>query len=500
MLKLFGRDLRLSAAAAAALAIVAVPAFLVGARDGASAAAGGQESGNAARWPCFVEGVGARAECHRIEVPEDWTKPDGRKVALHVAVLPAAAPSKDGSALFILAGGPGQAATHYGDLISREFERVRASRPIILMDQRGTGASNGLRCAFEGGNPLDADQEASDQELQACKAKWGGTALQNYTTLDTVRDMDAVRARLGFEKLDLWGASWGTRTALLYMRAHPERVRSAVIDGVTGPNQALFLEEARYAQAAFNRLFDDCEKDGACNTAFPGLRQRAMQRLSQEAPAPMTYVATDGKPVTATMPQDMLRQVVRGALYAPESAALLPYALDRLIGGDGSPIMALAGSAIGMNRETMFHGALFSSLCAEELPRAPAAQAQQAGAGTFARETFYKGFAKGCQGWPVKPLPANYAAPVTANVPVLLLSGALDPVTPPASAQKVAQHLPRAWHIVVPASGHNVSAMPCAGRVLAEFYKAADGAALDATCLTRRKRPPFMVSPFGPKA
>ncbi|HEY0044061.1 MAG TPA: alpha/beta hydrolase, partial [Allosphingosinicella sp.] len=441
-----------------------------------------------------------RAECHRIEVPEDWAKPGGRKVALHVAVLPAAAPSKDGSALFILAGGPGQAATHYGDLISREFERVRATRPIILMDQRGTGASNGLRCGFEGANPLEADPETSIRELQACRAKWGGTALQHYTTLDTVRDMDAVRERLGYAQLDLWGASWGTRTALLYMRAFPEKVRSAVIDGVTGPNQSLFLEEARYAQAAFDKLFDDCEKDASCNSAFPGLRQRAMQRLEQEAPVAMDYVGPDGKLVTATMPQDMLRQVVRGALYAPESAAMVPYALDRLTKGDGSPIMALAGGSMGLNRETMFHGALFSSLCAEELPRAPAAQAAKAGAGTFARDTFYKGIADGCRGWPVKPLPAGYAAPVRTNVPVLLLSGALDPVTPPASAQKVAQFLPRAWHIVVPASGHNVSAIPCAGRVLAAFYKAADGSKLDPTCLTRRKRPPFMVSPLGPKA
>jgi pimeloyl-ACP methyl ester carboxylesterase len=162
--------------------------------------------------------------------------------------------------------------------------------------------------------------------------------------------------------------------------------------------------------------------------------------------------------------------------------------------------MAMANSASGLIRETMFHGATFSSLCAEELPRVSPEAAQRASAGSFAGTSFYRAWAEGCSDWPVKPLPAGYDAPVKADVPVLLLSGGLDPVTPPDSARAVQAHLPRAWHIVAPWSGHNVTVMPCAGRVIADFIERADGASLDASCLTRRKRPPFMVSPLGPKA
>jgi pimeloyl-ACP methyl ester carboxylesterase len=179
---------------------------------------------------------------------------------------------------------------------------------------------------------------------------------------------------------------------------------------------------------------------------------------------------------------------------------LLPYALNRLLGGDGTPLLAMAQSASGLNRETMFHGVTFSSLCAEEMPRVTPAAAQQAAAGTFAKDSFYRAWAEGCATWPRKPIPAGYAEPVRTNIPVLLLSGALDPVTPPSSAEAVKRHLPRAWHIVAPGSGHNVTPMPCAGRLIARFIEEADGAELDATCLTKRGRPPFQIGPLGPGA
>lgn len=450
--------------------------------------------------PCYVEGVSSRAACYDIAVPEDWDHPDGKHISLNVAVLPATGVNRDDSALFLLAGGPGQAATQYGDLIAKELDRVRASRPIILMDQRGTGGSNGLKCAFGGTSIADVQSSASTAALQACRRRWSKIALQHYATPDVVRDIEAVRKRLGYARLDLWGASWGTRTALLYMRQYPKHVRTAVLDGVTGPNTPLFRNEALYAQAALDALFTDCAADKACAAAFPGLGERVMARLREDVPQPVRTVGADGQAATMMLDPDMLRQIVRGALYAPESAARLPFALDRLLSGDATPLMAMANSAVGLNRETMFHGATFSALCAEELPRVSAEEARTASANTFARDSFYKAWAGGCAGWPVKPLPAGYAAPVTTDIPVLLLSGALDPVTPPASAEAVKADLPRAWHVVAPASGHNVTAMPCAGRVIAQFVRNGSGASLDASCLSGRKRPPFMVSALGPKA
>jgi pimeloyl-ACP methyl ester carboxylesterase len=463
-----------------------------------TAGAGSRVEQNAAAVPCFIEGVSSRAKCYRINVPEDWSASSGKQLALNVAVLPATGVAKDDSALFVLAGGPGQAATHYGALLTKELDRVRATRPVILMDQRGTGGSNGLRCIDEGAAATTVTAEPD--AIQKCRRGWSGTALQHYTTRDVVRDMEAVRSSLGYEQLDLWGASWGTRTALLYMRAFPERVRTAVLDGVTGPSGTLFENEAPFAQQALEALFQDCEKDVPCRSAFPDLRQRASGWLQKDAPQEIRYLTADGQFTTASMDPLLLKQIVRGALYSPDVASRLPFALDRLTRGDATALLAIAQGTTSLNRETMFHGATFSSLCAEELPRISKEEVQRSGAGTFVGDDYYRIWASGCAGWPTKPLPKDYAAPVTTNVPVLLLSGALDPVTPPASAEAVKAHLPRAWHVIAPYAGHNVTSVPCAGRVIAEFIRSADGSRLDASCITKRKRPPFMVSPLGPTA
>jgi pimeloyl-ACP methyl ester carboxylesterase len=448
--------------------------------------------------PCFVEDMSSRAKCYRIKVPEDWAAPSGRQLVLNVAVLPATGVTKDQSALFVLAGGPGQAATHYGALLTKELDRVRATRPVILMDQRGTGASNGLRCIDE--RPFGTAVTTESEIFRKCREGWSKTALQHYTTPDVVRDIDSVRQALGFDSLDLWGASWGTRTALLYMRSFPGRVRTAVLDGVTGPNQSLFAKEARYAQQSLDSLFSACESDRPCRNAFPDLRQRASGWLRGDAPKNVQYVAADGRIASGPLDPSLLRQIVRGALYSPDSAARLPFALDRLTRGDATALVAIANGAASLNRETMFHGATFSSLCAEEIPRIGKADVERASAGTFVGSGYYSLWAGVCEGWPVKPLPRGYAEPVTSDVPVLLLSGALDPVTPPGSAESVKAHLPRAWHIVAPYAGHNVTSVPCAGRVIAEFIRRGDGSRLDASCITKRKRPPFMVSPLGPAA
>lgn len=454
--------------------------------------------------PCFIEGVSSQAKCYRIDVPEDWaassssSSSSGKQLALNVAILPATGVGKDNSALFVLAGGPGQAATHYGALLTKELDRIRATRPVILMDQRGTGDSNGLRCIDE--RLFGTAVTAGPEVFQKCRQGWSKSALQHYTTPDVVRDVEAVRQALGYDTLDLWGASWGTRTALLYMRSFPGRVRTAVLDGVTGPHQSLFASEARYAQAALDALFRDCENDRPCRSAFPDLRRRASEWLHQGTPKNVQYLAADGKITSGPLDPLLLKQIVRGALYSPDSAARLPFALDRMTRGDATALLAIANGATSLNRDTMFHGATFASLCAEELPRIDKADVERASAGTFVGSGFYEIWADGCEGWPIKPLPQGYGAPVTTNVPVLMLSGALDPVTPPGSAEPVKAHLPRAWHIVAPYAGHNVTSVPCAGRVIAEFIRKADGSGLDSSCITKRKRPPFMVSPLGPTA
>jgi pimeloyl-ACP methyl ester carboxylesterase len=185
--------------------------------------------------PCEGYGSEDRAECGTITVLEDRSKLNGRKISLNVLILRAESP--DGSApLFLLAGGPGQGATDLAGLAFGPYAGVRKSRDVVLVDQRGTGASNRLDCP----NDSDADPQAAfgglfdPEQIAACAETASQHAdLRLYGTSHVVADLDEVRDQLGYERVVLWGGSGGTRTALVWLRDHPDRVEAIAIDGVT---------------------------------------------------------------------------------------------------------------------------------------------------------------------------------------------------------------------------------------------------------------------------
>jgi len=487
MLRLF-RSMMASGAALAALgAAVSAPAGAVTARTTPTATL-------TATVPCHVAGVPDLAVCHTIRVPEDRSRPEGRTIDLRVAVLPATG-RRDG-AFYMFAGGPGQAAGQMGSLVGAALDGVRRNRDIVLMDQRGTGASAPLSCDPGTTEPsFTLELEPMLATVAACRAGWDAD-LRRYSTLDVVEDVEAVRTVLGHGPIDVWGGSWGTRTALLYMRAYPAAVRSAVLDAVTPPNLPLLPAEPAFSQAALDALFRDCAADTACAAAFPDLGARFTEWLGTLGPdATLDAVSAEtGAIVPIAAAPVGLSQGIRGALYSPAAAARLPHALDRAIRGDATAMLPLTTGSAAVVRDTMFLGATLSGMCREEVPRLATTPLSQG----FTGDGWSGFWAALCADWPVDPLPDGYADPVTVDVPVLLLSGALDPITPPASADAAAAHLPRAWHLTVPKGGHIVSGTPCADDLIAQFVKAASGDGLDASCLTQARRPPFMTGPMGP--
>jgi pimeloyl-ACP methyl ester carboxylesterase len=482
----------------AALALL-VP-FLTLTGTAATASGTGGATGQEGR-PCHLQGVSERTTCHIISVPEDRANPaSGRTVDLHVAILPARVPKPAPTPLFILAGGPGQAAGEFGGLINGLLDRVRETRDIVLMDQRGTGKSGPLRCRF-GRQTLEQsmDPDALTKALEGCRRDWTADPAL-YSTLEVIDDVDAVRSRLGYPQLDLWGGSWGTRTALLYIRAYPDRVRSAVLDGVTPPNSRLLINEPGFSQMALDRVFADCAADGPCSTAFPELGVRFGRWLKERDPAAPLQLIRPDTGAAARLPLDntTIVQTIRGSLYRAESQALLPIALERLLQGDATPLIGLAAAGGSMS-DSMFLGSTLGGLCREELQRSPASDMAAAASG-FTGDSWYRWWSDACRRVTVAPLPAGYDTMVTTDVPVLVLSGRLDPITPPESAEPALAGLKRHWHITVPASGHIVSSFPCANRLITEFIAKADGSDLDSSCLMKRGRPPFVISPTGPRA
>src|SRR5262245_13729738 len=257
------RWLRLGRSLAAALALAAT-----GCGDGGTAPR--TLAPAECRWPLLP----FAPQCGTFDVPENRDEPRGRKITLTVAVLPANTLSPRPDPLFILAGGPGQAATYLGPFAALLLD-VRKDRDIVLVDQRGTGRSSPLDCealkpdeSFKGAFDVDIVARAAD-----CAAELAtrGVDATQYTTAAWVEDLEAVRAALGYSRVNLWGGSYGTRAALEYLRRHPDHVRAMVLDGVAPPSMIVSFDVWPSRDRAIDRIIENCKASEPCRAAHPDL-------------------------------------------------------------------------------------------------------------------------------------------------------------------------------------------------------------------------------------
>ncbi len=450
---------------------------------------------------CYIDNVDTAARCFDLEVPLVWDKPDGRTISLYGAIIPAKTMDAADDPLVILAGGPGQAATTYGALVERAFHKIRERRDIILIDQRGTGGSNALSCEF----PEEFNGEASDAMLQKFGKKCVGEQDVNvryFSSMDVLKDLEHVRSRLGVQQVNLWGGSYGTRLGLLYMKLYPESIRSVILDGVTSPEESVFRQAAKSAEAAWQKLVAACESDNDCAQTHPNLNVRFKALLQQLEAEPVETVlsnAANGKPETIEVGHKWLAEAVRSALYVPSQASIIPFALQRVEQGDYSVFGALAANSAAWASSTMTIGSTLSVLCREDVPTLTRAEAERLGEDSFHGANYYNNWAALCSNWPVLGVPEGYGDPITSDIPTIILSGALDPVTPPAMALVAEKGLRNAQHMIADNAGHNVSAFGCAPDIMADFIKAASPEGLDPACLSDPVRPAFVLTPAGSK-
>jgi pimeloyl-ACP methyl ester carboxylesterase len=424
------------------------------------------------------------ARCGSLEVPENPAKPEGRRIALRVAVLDADAPAARPDAVFVLAGGPGQSITEVYPQIAPAFDRLRRDRDVVLVDQRGTGGSGKLACPGAERPPggFEREDAALAAELAACSRSLPAD-LTRYGTGAFVNDLEAVRAALGYDQVNLVGFSYGTRAALAYARAHPARARTLVLDGVASFEMLVGADFDVDAERALQALFRRCHEDRACQERYPDL-ERDLRALLARLDARPEKVRVR-HPVTAervdiTVDGDAVRQVLLGFLYTAETAALLPPLVAQARQGDLEPLAAqgiLVATDIqaGMSRPLQL-----AVLCAEDVPfyRDPPPGAPPTFLGGGARESMRRL----CAAWPRGTVEPGFRDPVTLRVPALLLSGEADPVTPPRWADVAAGSLPASRRVVLAGQGHGVLARGCLPRVVAAFVAAGSADGLDLAC------------------
>lgn len=450
--------------------------------------------------PCTSDEGPADALCGSLSVFEDRHAHTGRHLALAIVVLPALSDDYRADPLVFLAGGPGQGAARMAPIVHAAFNRIQRHRDIVLIDQRGTGRSHPLNCP-EDRESLQA-VFASDEEAVALLERCLRTLdadVRLYTTPIAMDDLDDAIAYLGYGKVNLYGGSYGTRAGLVFLRQHPARVRSVVLDGVAPTGMRLPLFAARDASRALDKLLADCERQPACDRAYPAVRPQVAALLArlEQAPARVTLThPRSGRPETVAVTARSVANALLSALYAPTTAAMVPMLLDRATHDDFQALLALAFASD--TEENMSVGMQLSVLCSEDAGRIQTSDVAPATDGSLFGRHLIAGQLAACEVWPKGTVPADYAAPVVSDVPALVLSGDLDPVTPPTWGEEVARHLRNGRHLVASATGHGVAATPCGVRVIDDFLERGTVEGLDTSCLTAPRRPPFFLMPSGP--
>jgi len=477
-------------------------ALAVGGLSFAAAATAAEPA--AALSECHVAGFRNGVLCGGLQRPLDPAHAERGRLEIRFVVVPAMARRKLADPVFFLAGGPGQSATALAAQVMGLFGRLNNRRDIVFIDQRGTGTSAPLACKDPEDETL-AEQSETDRQVRLvtqCKAvllrqPWlkGEGDLAFFTTSIAVQDIDAVRQALGAETIDLIGGSYGTRVALEMLRQFPQTIRRTVIDGVAPPDMALPASFSTDNQASFDRLVEACAAEPACARAHPDLKGRFASLLKGLPKQVSARQALSGREETFTLTREMVLGAVRGALYAPALAAALPEAIDTAAGGDYTGLIGLGATQSASRSGRLAIGMHLSVICAEDMPRLASSTDKPGAEFGGASVAMYE---KLCAVWPRGSVPAAfYTLPRSAS-PVLVLSGGIDPVTPPRHGERVARALgPMARHVVVANAGHGVMAIGCMRDVIFRFVDAEDAAgalAVDASCASKIPRPPAFVS------
>ena len=458
--------------------------------------------------PCEVRGLKEKAKCGTLEVFENRVKRTGRKIRLKILVVPATGTDRKNDPLWYIPGGPGSSATNDAPGVLGQFAKIREQRDLVFVDQRGTGGSHGLDCTFYDQNdpqtvfgnifPLN-DVKKCRQELE------GQADLTLYTTPIAMDDFDEVRAALGYDQINLFGGSYGTRASLVYLKRHPKTVRTITLQGVVPSGDYVPFDFARRNERALQGVIDECAADTACNTAFPNLRAELKTVLDRLLQGPVEVEIDTNVPqgpgssntprmTKIKLSRDLAAEAIRYMLYSAGSATRVPLVIHQAALGNFAPVAQFAFRfRVGLVASGS-NGMYLSVTCAEDLPWFKLADAEKLAANTFLGNYRVRQQLEACELWPRAKVDPNYGT--RSSTPVLMLTGQWDPVTPSTNAENAARFLPNSLQVVVPQAGHGfggVEGIQCVHNLMAQFIDQGTTKTLDTTCVKDIKRRPFVL-------
>jgi pimeloyl-ACP methyl ester carboxylesterase len=419
--------------------------------------------------PCRVNGVSETVRCYSVEVPESTRDPSGRKIRIRVVVLPARGPERPREPLLLIQGGPGVPGT----LMARNFaqrEVLRVGRELVFFDQRGTGGSQSLSCAFLRRHNFLGALFPPDHVTECRRELRRQADLAAYTNTASAEDLEAIRKAIGAEVWSLAGFSFGTRLAQMYARRHPERVRAVVLDGVVPFDADLTADLAESMERSIDFVISRCALDRACRARYPDTQRSIVRiaRLLDSLPANVHVIDSAGRTLSGPFTRWDFAYAVRGMLYGPLAASLPAWVHEAERTKDFSAFARVYWQRsrwVGDSTSLALHLGVY---CSEDLPFSDSARAVERASGTLIGARYYLEYRAGCAAWPMPRAPDEMRQAWKSDIPTLLFSGERDPVTPPEYGARVARHLTRGRHFVITGGGH-AEQSSCKTQVIASF-------------------------------
>ena len=404
---------------------------------------------------CIV--TGEPAQCGIITVPENHRDAPGRQIGLGVVVLESSGRGERREPIFLLAGGPGQAATSLQGWAASVFQSVRRTRDIVLLDQRGSGGTNRLDCPSAPGTffvPANAEK---------CVARLSRNAtLSLYGTENFVEDLELARRALGYGPIVVFGASYGTRAAYAYARRYPESVRAAVLVAPAPLSMPVLDSFAEDGRRSVDAIVADCLADKNCAQAFPQLR-------------------TDVERFRATVTDPYRILGLQFLQYSAATIVLIPSIVSKAASGDLAPLDSVIAGFREQLAGQLALGLHLTIVCAEDLPFGATGEAS----------TARQQYSRACRGWPSAALSPAFHQSVRLPVPALILVGEWDPVTSPRWARVAAEQFSRSQLVTLPKTGHLFDGLEtCTGQLIAEFL---DRGAANTSCINTVRRRQYIL-------
>ncbi|MEE8378699.1 MAG: alpha/beta hydrolase [Candidatus Aminicenantaceae bacterium] len=440
--------------------------------------------------------IGGNISSGTFTVFENRESQEGRTIKLFVVILHALSETPRPDPFFPLAGGPGGDVTRSVNAYKKSW--IREERDIVFVSQRGTGGDNRLDCVL-----AVSDENLQDyfdplfnlENFRACLEELQKNFdLTMYSTCLAADDMNDLRLALGYDKINLTGTSYGTRAALVYMRRHPETVRSAILNGVLPLANKNPLFHASSAQEAIQLLLADCFENPECRVAFPNLEEEfltVLERLDEEPAGVLIDHPVTKERVPVNLDRASFMEALRTMMYSYGRNRQVPYLIHQAFLGDYEPFAATGIQSSRNIRRGLALGMLLCVTCGEDISRVRDEEIVRFTQGTFLGDARIRQQMAVCEFWPKSNIPDNFGDPVHVDVPILLLSGTMDPVTPPIWGTKTASHLPNGLHLVIEGA-HGVGG-DCIRLIEKQFLESGSVENLDISCMDLIESRPYKV-------